>query len=188
MKKLNKEVKKNLAKKGLLAKEGEMVHISAKDMAEAQPSGGPQLKSVVHKEATQVALEESLVTIALRDGGSIHPLLIDPEQTGGLGLCNPSIFKDEGVDNYLLNVRNVSYTLHHSDYDQKYQTPWGPLNYVRPDNDAKLRTWNYVGQLDKNGKSIGGVKFACQVNTGAFKKKPKVDLCWFRRRAHSKVE
>ena len=151
MKKMSAKVRKNLDKEGLLAPEGGVAHITAEQMNKAE---GITDKNNVRKEATQIAMEKSLVALALDDGGSIHPLLIDPKQTGGLGLCNPSIFKDEGKDNYLINVRNVSYTLHHSDGDQKYQTPWGPLNYVRPDNDAKLRTWNYVGQLDKNGKII----------------------------------
>lgn len=170
MKKMSAKVRKNLDKEGLLAPEGGVVHITAEQMNKAE---GITDKINIRKEATQIAMEKSLVALALEDGGSIHPLLIDPKQSGGLGLCNASIFKDEGEDNYLINVRNVSYTLHHADGDQKYQTPWGPLNYVRPDNDAKLRTWNYVGQLDKNGKSIAGVKFAFQVDTAKFKKKPK---------------
>ena len=31
-----------------------------------------------------------------------------------------------------------------------FEHPWGPLVYIHPENDHKLRTWNVVGELDEN--------------------------------------
>ena len=90
----------------------------------------------------------SLVKNCFEEGGSIHPLLIDPEITKHLSLCNVSILELKRDSKYLLNIRWVSYYLHHCEKDQKYQTPWGPLNYVRPDVDQRLRTENYICDLD----------------------------------------
>ena len=90
----------------------------------------------------------SLVKDSFSKGGSIHPLLISPEITKHLSLCNTSILEVEKDSRYLLNVRWVSYYLHHCENKQKYQTPWGPLNYVRPDCDEYLRTENYICDLN----------------------------------------
>jgi hypothetical protein len=120
----------------------------------------------------------SIVDRALEEGGRIQPLIVDAEQTEGLGLMNPSIFKDE--DKWIVNVRNVSYTLHHCDppmfegnnQDGRFQTPWGPLNYVRPDNDPYLRTTNHVGYLNF-GK---GVDTYHKIDTSNFPKMPEWDF------------
>jgi len=90
----------------------------------------------------------SLIKDSFKEGGSVHPLLINPEITQHLSLCNTSILETEKDSKYLLNIRWVSYYLHHCEKNQKYQTPWGPLNYVRPDRDEHLRTENYICDLD----------------------------------------
>ena len=166
--------------------EGEMKHITDAQMKAARKAMesstehetsdiepnitmSPKKKAAIEANATQDQYHQNLVDASLNEGGSIHPLLINSEESGGLGLCNPSIY-DDGKNNFLVVVRNVSYTLHHNEGDQKFQTPWGPLNYVRPDNDPTLRTTNFVGKLDKNGKAIGGLLWAHQVNTSKFKK------------------
>ena len=38
---------------------------------------------------------DNLVKLVLDKGGSITPLKISAESTGGIGLCNPSIFVDD---------------------------------------------------------------------------------------------
>lgn len=91
--------------------------------------------------------KDNLCKHALENGGSISPLII-PELNGGLALCNPSVFNDDG--NLVINVRGVNYTLHHSENEKKFQTPWGPVNYVRPDNNARLETTNFFCELDEN--------------------------------------
>lgn len=93
-------------------------------------------------------MSSSLIKDSFEWGGSIHPLLIDSTEIQHLPLCNPSILELEKDNKYLLNLRWVSYYLHHCEEKQKYQTPWGPLCYVRPDNDAHLRTENYICDLD----------------------------------------
>ena len=92
--------------------------------------------------------ESSLISKAIDRGGAVYPLLIDSDQTQHLPLCNPSILELEKDSKYLLNLRWIAYYLHHCEEEQKYQTPWGPLCYVRPDNDPVLRTENYVCDLD----------------------------------------
>lgn len=86
-----------------------------------------------------------LVNYVINSGGSIHPLIIPAEYTNGTGLLNPSIFVDG--DNLLVNIRHVNYTLYHSE-NKKFQHLWGPLQYLHPENDITLRTWNYLGVLN----------------------------------------
>ena len=79
-------------------------------------------------------------------GGSLYPLFVNPELTGGTGLCNPSIIIDDKI---LVNVRHVEYTLYHSE-KQKYNHPWGPVQYLHPENDMHLRTNNHLSILDES--------------------------------------
>jgi hypothetical protein len=86
-----------------------------------------------------------LVKSAIDAGGSLHPLLINSELTKGTGLMNPSIYVDG--DQLLVNIRHVNYTLYHSE-NKKFQHRYGPLQYIHPENDITLRTWNYFGVLN----------------------------------------
>ena len=88
-----------------------------------------------------------LVKCAIDAGGSIHPLIIPADQTNGTGLMNPSIYIDG--DKILCNIRHVNYTLYHSERKQ-FQHRWGPLQYIHPENDIKLRTWNYIAELNED--------------------------------------
>ena len=97
---------------------------------------------------------------ALEKGGSVNYLIIPANITEGLGLTNPSIFYKDGI--YLLNLRHVQYTLYHSEGQQQFQTPWGPLAYLNPEDDVTLRTTNYLCQLDPNTLAIDQYK---QVDT-----------------------
>lgn len=90
---------------------------------------------------------DNLAKIALQNGGSIHPLIIDSSYTNGTGLTNPSILIDNG--NILVNLRHVEYTLYHSE-KKKYCHPWGPLVYLHRENDWTLRTNNYLCVLDSS--------------------------------------
>jgi hypothetical protein len=71
-------------------------------------------------------------------GGEIIPLLIPADKTGGTGLMNPSIFIRG--NEVLCNVRHVNYTLWHSENEQLFNNRFGPLAYLHPENDIKLRT------------------------------------------------
>ena len=115
----------------------------------------------------------SLVGKLLDKGGRIEPLIVPNDITGGIGLCNPSILHIPDTAKYLVNVRAVSYYLHHSEGDQKYQTPWGPLNYVRPDDDPYLRTQNYLCEFNLRNMKLARPR---KVNTNKFPKEPEWDF------------
>ena len=98
----------------------------------------------------------NLCQLALANRGLVNYLTIPSNITEGLGLTNPSVFYMDGK--YLLNLRHVQYALYHSEGDQKYQTMWGPLSYLNPEDDLTLRTTNYLCELDPNNLSIDQYK------------------------------
>jgi len=89
----------------------------------------------------------NFVKFALKNGGCIKPLLISSKDLSGPSLTNPSVLVvDEKI---LVNVRNVNYTLYHSELG-RFEHAWGPLVYVHPENDIHLRTTNYILELDED--------------------------------------
>lgn len=88
--------------------------------------------------------EENFVKIALENGGSIHPLIIPSKDLKGPALTNPSIYNDNGK--IIVNLRNINYTLYHSELN-KYEHHWGPLVYIHPENDLRLRTKNIMCEM-----------------------------------------
>jgi len=91
----------------------------------------------------------NLVHKSVSQGGKLAPLILPHSTTSGMGLMNPSIFVDNDGD-ILINIRHVNYTLYHSEKDQKFFSPWGPLSYLHPEKDQRLVTTNYLGRLDKD--------------------------------------
>ena len=89
----------------------------------------------------------SLAKSALERGGKIYPLIIPAEENGGLGLMNPSIYKDG--DKTAVILRAVNYTFYHSE-EKLFQHQYGPLTYVHPENDQHLRTWNHYLEMDSD--------------------------------------
>lgn len=87
---------------------------------------------------------DNIAKTFIRQGGSIHPLIIKDEETKGTGLTNPSVFVDG--DDILLNIRHVQYTLYNT--NGKFESYWGSLGYFNPENDITLRTENYLCVLD----------------------------------------
>tara|TARA_A100001015_G_scaffold282354_1_gene346534 strand:+ start:2745 stop:5279 length:2535 start_codon:yes stop_codon:yes gene_type:complete len=81
----------------------------------------------------------------LNSGGTIKPLIISSEHNSGLGIMNPSIYNYHGK--LIVNLRAVNYTFYHSE-KKLFQHPYGPLTYLHPENDIKLRTWNYYLELN----------------------------------------
>jgi hypothetical protein len=81
----------------------------------------------------------------LAEGGAIKPLMISPADSEGLGLCNPSVFVENGE--VWLNLRNVSYTLYHCENAQRFNSRYGPLSYLNPEHDIHLRTTNFLCKL-----------------------------------------
>ena len=86
-------------------------------------------------------MNKNVCKSAIKRGGRITPLIIPSEFTNGLGLMNPSILKVK--NKYLVNIRWVGYALYHSEYNQKFQSPYGPLVYLNPEDDVTLTTVNY---------------------------------------------
>jgi hypothetical protein len=89
----------------------------------------------------------NFVKLALENGGVIKPLLIPPQDLNGPSLTNPSVLVVDGK--ILVNIRNVNYTLYHSELN-RFEHMWGPLSYIHPENDIKLRTTNFIAELDEN--------------------------------------
>lgn len=87
----------------------------------------------------------NFVKLALENGGTIKPLLINPEDLSGPSLTNPSVMVLDGK--IIVNIRNVNYTLYHSELN-RFEHMWGPLSYIHPENDMYLRTANYIAELD----------------------------------------
>lgn len=92
----------------------------------------------------------NLVKSVIDNGGSIIPLIIDSKNTNGTGLMNPSILIDG--DTILCNIRHVNYTLVHCEGKQIFGNRYGPLAYLNPENDLKLRTTNYLCELNTDFK------------------------------------
>jgi hypothetical protein len=91
----------------------------------------------------------NLVHKSVSQGGKLAPLILPHSLTSGMGLMNPSIFIDDDGD-ILVNIRHVNYTLYHSEHDQRFFSPWGPLSYLHPERDQRLVTTNYLCRLDKD--------------------------------------
>jgi tetratricopeptide (TPR) repeat protein len=90
----------------------------------------------------------NLCQFALTKNGSVNYLKIPASESQGLGLTNPTIFYDKETKKLLVNIRHVQYALYHSEGEQKFQTPWGPLAYLNPEDDVTLTTKNYLCELD----------------------------------------
>lgn len=87
----------------------------------------------------------TFVKSALENGGVLKPLIIPSELTNGTGLCNPSVFTENGK--ILVNLRHIQYTLYHSELCN-YEHQYGPLVYLNPENDLSLTTTNYICELN----------------------------------------
>jgi len=103
----------------------------------------------------------NFVKYALHNGGKICPLLIPAEDLNGPSLTNPSVLVKD--DRIIVNVRNVNYTLYHSELN-KFEHMWGPLSYIHPENDMHLRTTNHIIELDHNLNNI----YHTQIDTSNF--------------------
>jgi FkbM family methyltransferase len=102
---------------------------------------------------------KNLVKQVISNGGSITPLIIPSSETNGTGLMNPSIYNDNGK--LILNLRHVNYTLYHCEGEQLFINRWGPLAYLNPENDIKLRTNNFFCELSDDFS----IKSHSKVNT-----------------------
>jgi predicted GH43/DUF377 family glycosyl hydrolase len=100
-------------------------------------------------------------------GGKITPLILPFKVTSGLGSTNPSILKIK--DKLYVNIRHVQYSLYHSEKDQKFQSPYGPLSYLNPEDDITLTTKNFICELNPDSLEIINYK---EVDTSLLDVKP----------------
>ena len=94
-------------------------------------------------------MQQNFVKLVLDNGGSIQPLFLDFKYTNGTGIFNPSVYYDKILDKLLVNIRHCQYTLYHAE-KCKFDSQWGPLSYLNPENDMTLTTTNYLSELDRN--------------------------------------
>lgn len=113
-------------------------------------------------------MQENLTKYVLKNGGSIVPLFLDFKYTNGTGIFNPSVFYDSVLDKLFVNIRHCQYTLYHSEKN-KFESQWGPLSYLNPENDMTLTTTNYMCELDKDTLAIQSV---LKVDTSTLDVKP----------------
>lgn len=96
---------------------------------------------------------ENLSKQIIDSGGNVQFLTIPSNETEGVGICNPSIYKRKNGE-ILLNLRNVQYSLYHSENEQRFQSMWGPLSYLHPEDDVSLRTTNFLCKLNTDTLEI----------------------------------
>ena len=111
-------------------------------------------------------MNRNICKTALLNGGSISPLIL-PDNPNGTGTCNPSIIKIK--DKTYVIIRHVQYALYHSEFDQKFHSPYGQLVYLNPEDDISLTTNNYLGELNLETFELTNVKL---IDTSTFDKKP----------------
>ena len=106
----------------------------------------------------------------INKGGKVIPLIVDKfDETEGTGFCNGCILKVG--DKLLVNVRHVEYDFYQcSKFYSKFE---GKLSYYHRDNDLKLRTNNYLGELNPDTCTFENYR---KVDTGRLDKKPLWDF------------
>jgi hypothetical protein len=115
----------------------------------------------------QQTVQNNFVKYCLEHGGNIAPLLFDLKDQKGIALANPSILKASNGIFYVL-LRNINYFLYHSEKHQ-FQHRYGPLQYIHPENDVTLTTWNYLAELNPDTLEISNVRY---IDTSLLDKKP----------------
>jgi len=88
---------------------------------------------------------DCFVKFASERGGTIAPLVIPHKDLSGPALTNPSVLVLQ--DKIYVNLRNINYTLYHSEI-KKFEHIWGPLVYIHPENEVKLKTTNIICELN----------------------------------------
>lgn len=106
--------------------------------------------------------------LCLSKGAIIRQLNLPPDETEYVGICNPSIFFDG--DRFRLILRKVSYALWNCDNQYKFTTQYGPLWYITPDDDRRLKTVNYLCELKDDTLTSN------LINTEKFDKEPLWDF------------
>lgn len=89
----------------------------------------------------------------LAAGGEIYPLIVPANLTNGTGIFNPSIYLDPLTNKLIVNIRHCQVVLYHAE-KCLFESPWGPLTYMNPENDITLTTTNYLCELNNSTLEI----------------------------------
>ena len=92
-------------------------------------------------------------TDLLASKGELTPLLVPITNGLGPSLTNPSIFTDHRTSSVWVNLRNLNYILYHSEHNN-FEHPWGPIVYLHPESEQKLKTINVLCKLTPDLSSI----------------------------------
>lgn len=91
----------------------------------------------------------NFIKYCLTHGATLNTLLVNPNETKGMGLCNPSVFvDDDGTVKFI--IRNVNYMLWACDDSLKFTSIFGPLLYITGENDNSLFTQNFLYNTKTN--------------------------------------
>ena len=91
----------------------------------------------------------NFIKYCLSNGASLNTLLVNPNETKGMGLCNPSVFiEEDGTVKFI--IRNVNYMLWACDNSLKFTSIYGPLLYITGENDTSLFTQNFLYNTKTN--------------------------------------
>ena len=100
--------------------------------------------------------------------GELIPLLLPPEKGLGPSFSNPSILTNPSTGEVWINLRNLNYILYHSELNN-FEHPWGPIVYVHPENDIKLKTTNILCKMKPD---LSGFEWHSVVDTTALDVEP----------------
>jgi hypothetical protein len=100
--------------------------------------------------------------------GDLIPLLVPIGPSLGPSLTNPSVLTDPNTNSVWVNLRNINYILYHSEHNN-FEHPWGPIVYVHPENDIKLKTTNILCKMKRD---LSGVEWHSVVDTSALDADP----------------
>lgn len=89
---------------------------------------------------------DNFAKYCLSNNASLKRMDIGSDDSAHLGVCNPSIFIDNGIPKLIL--RNVNYVLWHCNDDYRFNSPYGPLCYATKNDDFNLRTRNFICEPD----------------------------------------
>jgi hypothetical protein len=99
----------------------------------------------------------------LASKGQLTPLLVPLGKGSGLGpsLTNPSVLTDPATGSVWVNLRNLNYVLYHSEHNN-FEHPWGPIVYLHPESELKLKTINVLCKMNAD---LSGIEWHSVIDT-----------------------
>jgi hypothetical protein len=100
--------------------------------------------------------------------GQLTPLLVPIAPGLGPSLTNPSVLTDRVAGTVWVNLRNLNYILYHSEHNN-FEHPWGPIVYLHPESEHKLKTVNILAKMKED---LSGIEWSGVVDTSALDVEP----------------